>query len=137
MKIFVDTSAFIALEDRSDALHLPAKHFYETLRPSDRLLTSNYVVDETITRLRYSVGSDAALAFAEIIFKSRLCSIAYVDEDVERAAIHIMRRHRDKKLSFTDCTSMALMARLKADAIFAFDDDFVKVGLRAVPSLTA
>ncbi|MCX5795747.1 MAG: PIN domain-containing protein [Elusimicrobia bacterium] len=133
MKIFVDTSAFIALEDRSDVLHPRAKRFYETLTSADRLLTSNYVVDETITRLRYCVGCEAALAFADIILKSRLCSISYVDADLERAALQVMSRYKDKRLSFTDCVSMALMAELKADAVFAFDEDFAKAGFRMVP----
>ena len=133
MRIFTDTSAFIALEDRSDSLHPRARRFFETLTAADRLFTSNYVVDETITRLRYGIGYEAAASFAEAILKSRLCSVVYIDADLERSALGFLRKYKDKKLSFTDCTSMALMAKMKLDVIFAFDDDFAKAGFRMVP----
>ena len=133
MKIFVDTSAFIALNDCSDAQHLRARKFYESLAAADRLFTSNYVVDETITRLRYTIGHSAAVDFAETILKSRLCSILYVDSDVERSALAFLKKYKDKKLSFTDCTTMALTSELGLDAVYAFDDDFAKAGFSMVP----
>ncbi len=133
MRIFIDTSAFIALEDRSDARHARAKRFWETLVSSDRLVTSNYVVDETLTRLRYTVGPEAALAFAEAVLKSRLIAVRYVDREWEAAALALMRKFRDQRLSFTDCTSLAFMRAERFDAIFAFDDDFPRCGPRAVP----
>ncbi|MBI5239165.1 MAG: PIN domain-containing protein [Elusimicrobia bacterium] len=130
----MDTSAFVALEDRSDRLHAPARSFYESLTPADRLCTSNYVVDETVTRLRYTVGWQAAVDFAEAVLKSRLCGVVYVDADVERAALQVLKRFKDKRLSFTDCTSMALLARLRLDAVFAFDEDFARAGFRTLPN---
>lgn len=133
MRLFADTSAFIALHDRSDARHPQARRFYESLGAADRLFTSNYVVDETITRLRYAVGHAAAVAFAETILKSRLYSILYVDSDLERSALGFLKRYKDKKLSFTDCTTMALLHEHGLDAVFAFDDDFTKTGLRVLP----
>lgn len=133
MKVFVDTSAFIALDDRSDSRHADAKDFYDALTASDRLFTSNYVVDEAITRFRYAVGHHAAVRFAEAILGSRLYEILYVDSDVEAGALQVLKRFRDKELSFTDCTTIALVQRHGLDAVFAFDDDFRKVGLRVAP----
>lgn len=133
MKIFVDTSAFIALEDRSDALHGRARRFFDELTENDSLYTSNYVVDETITRLRYAVGHAAAVAFAETILASRLFAIDYVDEELERAALGFLKKFKDKKLSFTDCTTMALLRARRLDAVFAFDEDFSRAGFRTLP----
>ena len=57
--IFVDTSAFYALADRTDCLHSPAVRFVET---NERLLvTSNFVVHETVTLLRMRLGHAAAV----------------------------------------------------------------------------
>lgn len=133
MKLFVDTSAFLALEDEDDGRHREALEFFRSLSEGDRLQTSNYVVDETITRLRYTVGAAAAIRFAEASLASRACPVAYVDADLERAAIEVLRRYRDKKLSFTDCTTVALVRARRLDGVFAFDEDFVKVGLKAFP----
>lgn len=135
MKLFLDTSAFVALHDRSDSLHDEAKRYFESLTASDRLFTSNYVTDETITRLRYAVGHLAAVTFAEAILKTRLISTFYIDTDVERAAMGFLKKYKDKKLSFTDCTTMALARDHGMDAVFAFDDDFAKAGFRTVPIL--
>ena len=133
MKLFLDTSAFVALEDRSERRHAQARAFYESLTPRDQLYTTNYVVDETVTRLRYTIGHAAAVTFAETVLKSRLFRIVYVDAELEKSALNVLRKYKDKRLSFTDCISIAAVERLRLDAVFAFDDDFVAVGLWAVP----
>lgn len=133
MKVFVDTSAFVALHDRSDQKHGQAKGFFDNLTTADRLFTSNYIVDETITRLRYVTGHAAAVTFADHFFASKIFSIFYIDEEMEKQALKVLKKFRDKKLSFTDCASMALVHDSGLDAIFAFDDDFRAAGFRTVP----
>jgi len=54
------------------------------------------------------------------------------DED---AAWTLFERYRDKTFSFTDCTSFALMQRLRLDAALALDGDFRSYGLQCVPEL--
>lgn len=54
------------------------------------------------------------------------------DEDT---AWSIFERYRDKTFSFTDCTSFALMERLRLDTALALDSDFRSYGLRALPEL--
>ena len=134
MRLFVDTSAFIALEDRSERVHPPARAFFEQLTSADRLYTSNYVVDETITRLRYMVGHGPAVKFADAVLGGRLFSIAYIDADLEKAAVRVLKKFKDKKLSFTDCTSIALVEQQRLDGVFAFDDDFTSLGLNMFPA---
>lgn len=133
MRLFVDTSAFIALHDRSDGRHIRAKTFYDTLTAADRLFTSNYVVDETITRLRYTIGRAAAVSFGEAILTGRLYEVVYVDADLEAEALRVLKRYKDKDLSFTDCTTVSFLAQRGLDAVFAFDEDFSRVGLRTLP----
>lgn len=133
MRLFVDTSAFIALEDRSDRLHAQARAFYERLTVSDRLHSSNFVIDETITRLRYTVGHRAAVHFAEAILASRIFKLLYIDADLEAAALRVLRKFKDKKLSFTDCTSVAIVQQERLDGVFAFDEDFSAMGIRTLP----
>lgn len=55
--IFVDTGAWIALTDTSDRYHDDATRIYHTLKTQRaRFLTTDYVIDETTTRLRYDAG---------------------------------------------------------------------------------
>lgn len=133
MEIFVDTSAFVAIVNRSDQYHQKAKEFVTALEPSVKFHTSNYIIDETITRIRMRAGHKPALNFGKGIFTSRIYRIHYIDESIEREAFKIFEKYQDQKLSFTDCTSIALMRRLGITKIFAFDEDFVALGFEIVP----
>ena len=50
--------------------------------------------------------------------------ILHITEDIEAYAKTIFRQFKDKKLSFTDCTSFALINHFDIDAVFAFDEHF-------------
>lgn len=132
MRIFVDTSALIALADRSDQYHKPAKAFLQTLQTA-QLHTSSYVLDETITRLRFTAGVQVAVKVAESLWSSELYEIHPVDQRIERLALGTMKKFSDHQLSFTDCTTIVLMEHLQLERIFAFDDDFRKAGYLLAP----
>lgn len=133
MKVLFDTSAFVAFEDRSEARHESARAFWNGLSANDRCLTTSYVIDETITRLRYLRGLREAVGFAEAISRSLLISTIWVDKELVAAGLAVLKKHRDQRLSFTDCVTIAVAKAERVDAIFAFDDDFRKVGLRTLP----
>jgi predicted nucleic acid-binding protein len=52
--IFVDTGAWYAYVDASDAHHLAAVRFINTL--TGPLITSSYIFDETVTLIRMHLG---------------------------------------------------------------------------------
>jgi len=55
--VFIDTGGWIAVAVTSDSFHEIALNYYlELIAKRVRLFTSNYVLDETITRIRYSFG---------------------------------------------------------------------------------
>lgn len=65
---FVDSGAWIALYNRRDQHHADAIGIFRDLEQQRaRLLTTDYVLDETITRLRYDVSHMAAVAFLDHI----------------------------------------------------------------------
>ena len=129
-KIFVDTSAFVALFDKNDQYHREATAYFESLiSDSIQLHTSNYVVDETITRIRIQDGHKSAMEFGKHFFISKIFYNHYINQELEKDAFTLFGKYSDKELSFTDCTSFALMKKLGIKKAFTFDDDFVKVGL--------
>jgi len=130
--VFVDTGGWIAIAEPTDTYHDVAKlHYARLLMRRVRLFTSNYVIDETMTRLRYDVSHSIACRFYDKYEKAgnrHLITTLWVDEDVTRQAWHIFRKYSDQKLSFTDCTSFALMQNHGIREAFAFDAHFEMFG---------
>ncbi|MBU2529933.1 MAG: type II toxin-antitoxin system VapC family toxin [Elusimicrobia bacterium] len=133
IKIFVDTSAFVALSDKKDQYHRKAISYFMSLGAgAAQLYTSNYITDETITRIRIKNGHKFALEFGKYFFMSKIFHTHYIDRYLERDAFELFEKYSDKELSFTDCTSFALMKKLNIKKVFTFDDDFKKVGFEIV-----
>jgi hypothetical protein len=137
VRLFTDTSAFIAIEDTDDENHTLALEYREKIQhgetPFIRLYTSNYILDESLTLLRMKCGHEVAVAFRETIEASKLINILWVDEATEKIAWEIFKKNRDKDFSFTDCTSFALMKREAIHTAFTFDKHFSQYGFKVVP----
>jgi len=69
---FVDSSAFYALKDPSDKNNKEAVDFMENIRRNInmRLVTSNFICDETITLIRMKLGHETAVRFGDQIRES-------------------------------------------------------------------
>ena len=128
--IFVDTGAFVALMRQKDRHHEAARSFMDGPPP---LVTSDYVVDETVTLLLTRVGRDAAERFLRGIHSSRLLRLEMVGKEGFRQAASLFLHYKDKDWSFTDCTSFALAKRLGIEEVFGFDHHFEQMGLGRVP----
>lgn len=128
--IFVDSSAWIALIDVSDGLHHEARGLWDIARHDRRsFLTSDYVLDETYTMLRRRRhGLRMATAFHGLVESSRLIEVAEIDQTIRRQAWSLFVGYQDKVLSYTDCTSFALMRDRNLLEVFTFDSDFQRVG---------
>lgn len=135
--VLVDTGAWIALLSRTDDLAVPAQARYRELAANGTLLvTTNYVVDETATRLRYGAGLGAALGFRRLLDDSvgqRRLRIEWIDEKVEREGWQILEQYAAVTLSLTDATTGAVARRNGIDEIFGFDADFEALGLVVIP----
>lgn len=129
MKLFVDTSAWLALNDRSDQYHSEAVSRLNTVaKQKIELITSEYVVDESITIIRYRVSHKAAVVFGDALMSSTIVTLADITDEERFRAWMLFKKYDDKELSFTDCTSFALMNKLKLRKAFAFDDHFKQIG---------
>lgn len=127
--VFVDTSAFFAIENERDRYHPEALDARDGLMSrGEALVTSDYVLDEVYTLIRMRVGHRAAVDLGESIRGSRFFRIEPVTTADFEAAWRIFRRYDDKSFSFTDCTSFALMERLKIRTAFAFDRNYREYG---------
>ena len=127
---FVDTSAWYALYVPTDANHEKATGWVGANRGPR--LTTDYVIDETLTLMRSRGERDVALEFGTHVFKGILARVYYLTDAGLAAAWDVFRRFADKDWSFTDCTSKVVIEKLGIAEAFTFDHHFRQFGTVAV-----
>jgi hypothetical protein len=131
--IFVDTSAWFARTVAADPFHKAAIEW--TRSNLDLLITTDYVIDETLTLLKARGHYDGALAFGQSMFEEPLVHVHFLTPDDVFAAWRVFRNYRDKAWSFTDATSKIVIERLGIRQAFAFDEHFKQFGaIEVVPA---
>jgi len=130
---FVDTGAWYALLDKKDPDHAAIVEAFGEYR--GRLVTSNYVFDETLTLARFHLGWSVAHQFGNTLRARRVARMERISPQDEAAAWSIFEQRQDRHYSFTDCTSFALVRRLALPICLAIDPDFRAFGLHCLPSL--
>jgi uncharacterized protein len=133
--IFVDTSAWYALEDEDEINHIKAREVLAEIATGKYgiIITTDYVLDETMTLLRSKKGLSVAVAFIDKIRKSKSIRVFWVSESIFDKALVMFRKAVDWQPSFTDCTSVALMKDLGITEAFTLDDHFRQAGFNKLP----
>lgn len=138
-KIFVDTGAFIALGWQGDQHHQAAVEFYRKYRDSWQMYTSNYIIAETYTWLRYHAPARNAFIFLKTIEKlqseSRLVVI-YAGQEIEKKAKQLLYKYRDLTLSYPDAVTGAIVVNQKIFQVFGFDEHLSVFGSTLLPGVT-
>ncbi|MEP6821518.1 MAG: PIN domain-containing protein [Chthoniobacterales bacterium] len=132
--LFVDTAGWMACADEADRAHSASCAARDRwLERDGHLLTTDYVIDETLTLLRLRLNLDAAEGWWHTVAaSSRLRREAILSERAERAR-GIFFRYRDKEFSFTDCTSFAVMRELRLRQALTTDRHFRQAGFELLP----
>jgi predicted nucleic acid-binding protein len=129
-KVFVDTSAFVALRNRAEQEHASARATLGRLvAERASLFTSNYVFAETYTALLVRIGRAEAIEWGRRFRASEAIELVRIEEAVDEEAWSILVSHADKPWSYVDACSFALMEREGTAEAFAFDRHFVQRGL--------
>ncbi len=135
--LYADTGAFIALIFRRDQAHQSVSDHFRKLRASgDRLVTSEPVVAETVTRLRYDVGLPAVRAFRALVEQAGDRGTLVVRESdvkLRAAAFDVLNRFADLRLSYADAVGAAIAEQRRVDAVLGLDHDFRIMGFTLEP----
>ncbi len=135
--LFVDASAFLALVNEKDKNNIAAARFLEDIKTGKarvkKIITSDYIIDETLTRIRYAVGHKEAVEWGKDILASNVVEKIEVGKEIFEPAWELFEKYEDMRLSFTDCTSFAIMKKIGAEKAFSFDDDFERIGFKRLP----
>jgi len=87
--------------------------------------TSDYVIDEAVTTaLTRTKRLELAIDIGEFILSSPRIIKLRVSEDAFNAAWELFKSLKERFLSFTDCTSLALMEKNGIKRIASFDSGF-------------
>jgi len=130
-RIFVDTSGWYSLVDRKDPDHKKAASFFAKNRFP--LVTSNFIFCETLNLTKKRLGQEIAVKLGQKMQQSKITQIIEIENELKENAWQIFQKYDDRGFSFTDCTSFALMRRLKIANAFTFDNHFAQFGFMMLP----
>lgn len=123
----VDTSAIYTLLDRSDNNHSCAVQILQNIQRKNKdILLTNFILAECHALLLSKLGAEIARGW----LKNNIWPVISVTETDEEMAKVIILGYTDKKFSFTDATTFAVMKRLQIDEAFSFDGHFTQFGFR-------
>lgn len=127
MMVFADTSALFALLVHNDYMHVRARlNFEHFMENNTGLLTSSYVLLETLTLLQRRVSLEAVWDFHYKIMP--LLEVVWADEDWHSRAFQRLQAERNRSVSLTDCLSFEIMEARGISTAFTFDKHFSERG---------
>ena len=124
--IFVDTGAWYASLVPTDLNHARAVQWLGVNRSP--LITTDYIIDETLTLLRARGERKRALVLGERFFQNGLADVHKLNASDLVLAWKTFEQFDDKDWSFTDCTSKVVMEELHIKVAFSFDHHFYQFG---------
>ena len=133
-RLFVDTAGWVAAADADDPAQASAvRSRDEWLASGGLLVTTDYVIDETLTTIRMRMGLAASKRWWKQVDGTSRLRIEVVDpERCEKARV-IFFGYQDKDFSFTDCTSFVVMDELRVRQVLTLDHHFAQMGYEVLP----
>lgn len=131
MKVFIDTSVFIAYFVKQEEYHDDVVYKYKFYRQQNAtLLTSDYIFDELMT---WFCAKQSKQILEKLVFYIQKMQdlgeikVLSVDQSVFKKAQDTLLKFSEHKISFTDATSYVLYKDYSLDEVFTLDDDFKKI----------
>ena len=133
--LFVDTAGWMSMADKSDQRHVDSIRIRdEWLEQGGILITTNYIVDETLALIRIRLGGvEAAEKWWKQVSGSSRLQVEWIDAEIAEKALGWFFRWRDQSFSFTDCTSFVVMRQLRLKRALTGDKHFIAAGFEILP----
>lgn len=131
--IFIDTGAFLAKFLAKDQFHSRCLEIWDELSFSkNKLFTSNFIIDETLTLISRRAGYQFAVDKAFTFYSSKILTILRPNLNDEIRALHFFTKFAPLRVSFTDSISFALMENYSLQKVFSFDKHFEIAGFEVI-----
>lgn len=132
--VFVDTAGWMAMADAGDPHHEAACRVRDVeLSGGTLLVSTDFVLDETLTLVRLRLGLRAAARWWAGIEASRRLRWEPVGRERLERARRWFFQWSDQRFSFTDCTSFVVMRELGLERALTSDAHFAHAGFEVVP----
>jgi len=127
--IFMDSFAWIAAINKSDNYHeICLSILEELLNNQAKLITTNYVLVETINALSKVEYRKTAIEFIDKLEKSPSVQIIRITDEIYNNAWTFYKQRMDKDWGITDCTSFEVMRAFNVKKAFTNDKHFEQAG---------
>lgn len=127
MSVFIDTGIFAGASHKGEDLFDSASTLLNKAMKGEfgPIYTSDYIFDETITLIiARTKNKTLAHSFGDSILNSPRIEILSIDKSLFNFAWKISKKFQDKFLSFTDCTTIAILKTYNISVILSFDKHF-------------
>lgn len=135
--LFADTAGWVAAADAANPVNVAVCEARDRwLESNGLILTTDYVIDETLTVLRIRLGLRAARAWWRQMEASQCLRIEWMNAERAERARALFFRFRDKAYSFTDCCSFVVMKEQRIQTAWTLDNHFRQAGFDVTPAVT-
>ena len=133
-RLFVDTAGWMSMADKNDKLNKECIRTRDKwLEKGNLLVTTDYVIDETLTLIRMRIGIDGADKWWSQVSGSPRLKVEWIHFERFEKACRYFFKWRDKSFSFTDCTSFVVMKELKLKRALTGDKHFIEAEFEILP----
>ncbi len=129
-RVFVDSSALLALLNRADPRHAQAREAFTGFADAE-LVSHGYVVAETLAVTRRRLGVDATVAVIDDLLPA--IGVLPVAPAEHATALARYRASLPSGTSFVDQVSFQVIDREGIAAAFVLDADFAATGVEMLP----
>lgn len=138
-RIFVDTSGWIELILRGERYHKEVStYFLASLKIGAKFITSDYVLDESWTRLITTQSVTSARALRDKALgaeRQGQLLISWMSETLFHKSWKTFLTYAEHTFSFTDATILTIVEELRIDEVLTLDQGFKKVRIVTRPIL--
>ena len=136
-RIFIDSSAWIDFVLNKEKYHkIIFDYLINEVKRGSKFFTSDYVLDETFTRLLTGQGIKSAKILKDKVKsleQEKQILVLWTNEVFFNKACNFFVKFSEHELSFTDATIYNFVKDLKIDEILTLDQGFKKIGLKVKP----
>jgi hypothetical protein len=128
-KVFIDTSAWIALVNKSDKFYQKSIEVQKMLIDENyELITSDYILVEIANGLSKIKYRDTAINLVNSILTSSDVELIRINDDLFYKSWELFSSRDDKDWGFTDCSSFIVMNEYGIKEAFSADVHFKQAG---------
>lgn len=129
-----DADSLIALAHKDDSNHTKARRLSEWLLSKGyQIIYPNTAILEAITSLRQALNLSQRAHLINKQYQAGAFIVEYIGEEIQKKASKIFEEKAvSKQNTIFDAVVVATAEKLRADAIFSFDNWYSKLGFRLV-----